>query len=227
MLSPARPSGRGSEARFWQWVHDSLAELKPQVSPGFLTSHTTRGIFRQPMRGYSRQSENRRRVLDAIGWYYKTSPEGKPDGPVGYYVRGGVLALTEVDYFQVGGAIYRTIFTAEARDSEMYWGFILRGTSITTSEQIPIGAITPYPEGGTYSFVSQSQYTSRRVLVQSHEVPPPPYSDGVFYGYSGLGSTGSFILGASNQPRPDQIENALIKALSLDGWEFIGTEVSR
>jgi hypothetical protein len=47
MRTPPRPFGASPRVVFDQWVYDSIVSLAPKHSPGILTDHTTRGVFRR------------------------------------------------------------------------------------------------------------------------------------------------------------------------------------
>lgn len=46
-FAPPRPTGSTPQARFEQWVWDSIHQLAPQDAPGVLKSATTRGVMRE------------------------------------------------------------------------------------------------------------------------------------------------------------------------------------
>lgn len=55
---PPRPIGSGADARFFQWVFDSINQLRPGNAPGVLTSETTQGVQRKANSNANSQTES-------------------------------------------------------------------------------------------------------------------------------------------------------------------------
>src|SRR5882724_10922148 len=48
MMAPPRPGGSNSQARWFQWAHDSILSLRPQDVPGAIVHRTSRGTISIP-----------------------------------------------------------------------------------------------------------------------------------------------------------------------------------